>query len=104
MKLKLGKCGQLFSNKDGQLIELVLMNMWTSYDVLFSSFCSKSMSHKQYGKDFIFDIFCDFFLSRINKNCLMKGCFVENANLTCSKARSRRIIKNVVKNIIDSNV
>ena len=38
IQLKLGECGIGFPKKDGNLIELVLMNLWTPYDVLFSSF------------------------------------------------------------------
>ena len=37
--LKLGECGKYFSIKDEHLIELVLMNLRTPYDVFYSTFC-----------------------------------------------------------------
>ena len=36
--MKLGECGNDFLKKDVQLIELVLMNLQTPYDVFFSFF------------------------------------------------------------------
>ena len=56
--LKLGECGKDFLNKDGQLTELVQMNLQTPYDVLWLLFHSNWRSCKEDGKDYYFDIFC----------------------------------------------
>lgn len=60
--MKLGKCGNNFLKKDGQLIELVLMNLRTPYDVLCSSFRANWRSRKEDDKDYNFDIFCDLLI------------------------------------------
>ena len=53
----MGECGKRFPKTDGQLIELVLMNTKTHYDVLCSSFRANWMSRKEDDKDFYFDTF-----------------------------------------------
>ena len=60
--LILGECGKNFPKKDRQRIELVLMNMRTPYDVLCSSFYTNWGSHKEDGKDYTFDVFCDLLI------------------------------------------
>ena len=72
LQLKLGECGKYFPKKGWNLIELVLMNFKSPYDVLFSSFHDIWMSHKQDGKDFTFDIFYDL-LIKYQQNLLEKG-------------------------------
>ena len=63
MQLKLGKCGKGQSKKDGNLIDLVLMNLQMTYDVFSSSFHTNSgWSNKEDGKDYSFDIFCDLLI------------------------------------------
>ena len=62
LQLKLGDRDRYFSKKDGQLIELVLMNLKTPYDVLFSSFQDYWISCKQYCKDFTYDTLCDLLI------------------------------------------
>ena len=70
----MGDRDRYFSKKDGQLIELVLMNLKTPYDVFFSFFWDDWMSHKQDGKDFNFDALCDLFIKDHHK-------FVEEGKL-----------------------
>ena len=60
--VELGKHGKHFLKKNGQLIELVPINLNTPYDVFYSLFRANWMSHKQDGKDFTFDNFCDFLI------------------------------------------
>ena len=62
LQLKLGECGKGFPKKDGQLIELVLMNLRTPYDVFYSSFRANWRSHKEDGKDYSLDVFCDLLI------------------------------------------
>ena len=62
LHLKMGKCGKDFSKKDGLLINLVLINFKTPYDVLCSSFRVNWMSHKHDGKDFTFYSSCDLLI------------------------------------------
>lgn len=57
LQQKLGKCGKGFPKKDGQLIELVLMNLRTPYYVLCSSLCTNWQSRKEDGKDYSVDVF-----------------------------------------------
>ena len=40
MKFKLGEPWKDFPKINIQLIEIVLMNLWTPYDVLYSSVCT----------------------------------------------------------------
>ena len=56
LQLKLGDCGKNFSMKYGQLIELVLINLRTPYDVLYSTFCTNFISCKEDSKDYTFDL------------------------------------------------
>ena len=60
--LKLGESRKDFSKKDGQIIEPVLINLQTPYDVLYSSFCTNWQSRKEDGKDYFFDVFYDLFI------------------------------------------
>ena len=62
LQLNLGDYGKDFPKKDGQLIDLVLMNLKTPYYFLSSSFWDYWMSHKQHGKDFTFDTLCDLLI------------------------------------------
>lgn len=62
LQLKLGESGKGFPMKDGQLIELALMNLRTLYDVFYSSFHTNWRSRKEDGNDYSFDVFCDLFI------------------------------------------
>jgi hypothetical protein len=57
MWLKLDECGNDFLKKDGKLIELVQMNLQIPYVVFYFSFHTNWRSHKEYGKDYSFDVF-----------------------------------------------
>ena len=70
--MKLGECGKGLPKKDGKLIELVLMNLKIPYKVLCSSFRTNWQSHKEDGKDYSFDVFCDL-LIRDQKKLLDEG-------------------------------
>ena len=58
LQIKFGEWGKGFPKKNGKLIELVLMNLWTPYDVLWSLFHTNWLSHKEEGKEYSFDMFC----------------------------------------------
>jgi hypothetical protein len=45
--LKLGECGKNHLKKDGKLIELVLMNLRTPFDVFMSTFFTNWKAHKE---------------------------------------------------------
>ena len=60
--MKRGECGKTFPKKDDQLTELVPMNLRTPYDVFCSSFHTNRISHKEDGKDYTFDVFCDLLI------------------------------------------
>ena len=62
LQLKLGKCGKGFPKKDGKLVELVLMNLRTPYDVFCSSFHTNRRSCKEDDKDYSFDVICDLLI------------------------------------------
>ena len=51
-----------FPKKDGYLIKMVLMNRRTTYDVFLLSFHTNWLSHKEDGKDYSFDVFCDLLI------------------------------------------
>jgi hypothetical protein len=53
---------KVFPKELGYLIELVLMNPQTPYDVLCSLFHKNWKSRKEDGKDYSFDIFCDLLI------------------------------------------
>ena len=55
LQFKLGKCGKNYQKKDGQLIELVLMNLRTPFDVSVSNFHTNWKAHKEDGKDYTFE-------------------------------------------------
>jgi hypothetical protein len=58
LQLKLGEYGKDFPKKDGQLIELIPMNLNIPYDVFCSTFHASWTSKKYDGKDYTFDSFC----------------------------------------------
>ena len=58
----MGKCGKRFPKEDGYLIELVLMNLRTPYDMFCSTFCTNWRSHKEDSKDYNFDVFYDLLI------------------------------------------
>ena len=66
--MKLIECGKGFLEKDGQIIGLVLTNLITTYDV----FCNNWQSHKEDGKDYSIDVFCDL-LIRDQQKFLVEG-------------------------------
>ena len=72
LQLKLGECEKGFPKKNGQLIELVLMNVRTPYDVFCSSFYTNWRSCKDNGQDYSFDVFCDL-LIRDHQKLLDEG-------------------------------
>ena len=72
LELRSGECGKGFPKEDGKLIELVLMNLRTPYDVFFSSVCTNWRCSKEDGKDYSFDEFCDL-LIRDKKKLLDEG-------------------------------
>jgi hypothetical protein len=57
LQLKLGECGKNYQKKDKQLIELVLMNLRTPFDVFISTFHTNWKAHKEDGKDYTLNIF-----------------------------------------------
>jgi hypothetical protein len=63
LQLKLGECGKNFQKKDGQLIELVLMNLRTPFDVLCSTFHTNCKTCKEDGKDYTFDTLCGLLIN-----------------------------------------
>lgn len=63
MQLKLIECGNGFPKKDRNIIELVLMNLRTSYNLFCSSFRNNSLSHKEDGKGYSFDVFFDLLIT-----------------------------------------
>ena len=52
----------MFPKKDGQLIELVLMNLRTPYDMFFLLFHTNWQSLKEDGQDYSFDVFYDLLI------------------------------------------
>jgi hypothetical protein len=57
LQFKLGKCGKNYQKKDGQLIELVLMNLRTPFDVFVSTFHTNWKECKEDGNDYTFEYF-----------------------------------------------
>jgi hypothetical protein len=60
--LKLVECGENIPKKDGHLIELLLMNLRTPYDMLYSAFHTNWRSCKEDGKDYTFNVSCDLLI------------------------------------------
>ena len=56
-QFKLGKFGKNYQKKDGQLIELVLMNSRTPFDVFVSTFHTNWKERKEDGNDYTFEYF-----------------------------------------------
>lgn len=60
--MKSGECGDEFPKKYRQLIELILKNLRTPYNVFLYSFHINWRSHKEDGKDYTVDVFCDLLI------------------------------------------
>ena len=61
-----------FKEKNGQLIELIMMNLWTPYSVFYSMFSASWTSRKDEGEDY----FCHPFyglLIRAHEKSLDEG-------------------------------
>jgi hypothetical protein len=63
LQLKLGECGKNYQKKDGKLIELVLMNLRTPFDVFVSTFHTNWKAHKEDGKDYTFEALCGLLIT-----------------------------------------
>ena len=88
--MKLGEYGNFnFMKEDGKLIELVLVNLKTPYDVLCSSFCGNWMSHKGYRKGSSFGTLCDL-LIKDQQKLLDEGKLGIRHKLTFSMAWSSK--------------
>jgi hypothetical protein len=61
--LKLGECGKNFQNKYGQLIQMVLMNTRTLFDVFCSTFHINWKKHEEYGNKYTFDTLCGLLIN-----------------------------------------
>jgi len=57
LKLKLGECGKNYWKKYGKLIEIVLMNLRTPFDLLISNFHTNWQVCKEDCKDYMFESF-----------------------------------------------
>jgi hypothetical protein len=86
----LGECGKNYQKKDGQLIELVLMNLRTPFNMFMSTFCTNWKAHKEDGKDYTFEYFCGLLITN-QHNCLKKESLVVNIKPTFSRERERWI-------------
>jgi hypothetical protein len=60
--LKLGQYRKDFLKKDGQLIELNLMNLKTCYDVLCSNFYASWACRIDDARDYAFSYLCGFLI------------------------------------------
>jgi hypothetical protein len=67
LQLKLGECGKNYQKKDGQLIEMVLMNLRTRFDVFVLTFHANWKTHKEDGNDYIFEAFCGLLITDKHK-------------------------------------
>jgi hypothetical protein len=65
--LKLGKCGNNYSNKYGKIIEMFLMNLRTPFDVFISTFRTNWYAHREDGKDYTFEYFCGLLITYQHK-------------------------------------
>jgi hypothetical protein len=74
LQLKLNECGENYKKKDGQLIELVLINLRTPFDVFVSTFRTNWHACKQDGKDYSFEFFCELLITDQHR-------FLEKGNL-----------------------
>jgi hypothetical protein len=59
----LGECGKNHQKKDGKLIEMVLMNLRTLFDVFMMFFHTNWKTRKEYGKDYTFEDLCGFLIT-----------------------------------------
>jgi hypothetical protein len=57
LQLKLSECGENYKKKDEKLIDLVLINLRTPFDVSVSTFQTNWHTLKQDGKDYSFEVF-----------------------------------------------
>jgi hypothetical protein len=85
--LKLGECGNNYQKKDGKLIELVLMNLRTPFDVFMFNIPDQLETQK-YGKDYTFDILCGLLINDQHR-LLNEGNLGGKIKLTCSRERER---------------
>jgi hypothetical protein len=88
----LGECGKNYQKKDGQLIELVLMNLRTPFDMFISTFHTNWKAHKEDGKDYTFESFCGLLITDQHR-FLEEGSLVVNIKPTCSRERESSIIR-----------
>jgi hypothetical protein len=58
--LKLSECGKNYQKKDGKIIELVLMNLRTPFDMFMLNFHTNWKEHKEDSKDYTFEDFVAF--------------------------------------------
>jgi hypothetical protein len=63
IQLKLRECGDNYKKKDGQLIEPVLINLRTPFDVFVLNLHTKWYTCKKDGKDFSFEVFCELLIT-----------------------------------------
>jgi hypothetical protein len=63
LQLKLGECGKKYQKKDGKLIELVLMNLRTPFNVFVSTFRTNWKECKEDSKDYTFEYFYGFLIT-----------------------------------------
>jgi len=86
IQLKLGECGKEFPKNDDKLIDLILMNLKTLYDVFCSTFHVSWDSIKMDGKDYIIDFLCGFLIGA-HVNLLNEGK-LENKHMSSHDQRS----------------
>lgn len=72
LQLKLGECGKDFPKKDGQFIELILMNLKTLYYVLCLTFCASWTSKRKMVRIIHLTFSMVYWLGHM-KNFSMKG-------------------------------
>jgi hypothetical protein len=58
LQLKLGGCVKNYQKKDGKLIELILMNLRTLFDMFMSKFRTNWKACKEDGKDYTYEALC----------------------------------------------
>jgi hypothetical protein len=61
IQLNLSEFKEKVKKKDGQLIDLVLINLRTPFDMFVSTFRTNLHTREKYGKDYSFEFFCEFF-------------------------------------------
>jgi hypothetical protein len=58
IQLKLGECGKKYYKNDGKLIELVLMNLRTPFNMFISNFHTNYQECNIDGKDYTIEDLC----------------------------------------------